>query len=91
MAASADSDSEISFNPRRSSSSGSNGLLSATSSGRKRARKAKRRLSAALADAIVDSSSSWPSTASLPSSPTKVKRLRLILGKETVSTVNYSD
>ena len=70
-------DNEISFNPRAAAIT--------PASSRKRTRKAKRRLSAVLADveSVGDSSSS--------SSPTKMKRLRLILGKETVSTVNYLD
>ncbi len=71
-------DSEISFNPR---------ALSA--GGRKRARKTKRRLSAALA-AEAETLGTTNADSSSPS-PTKMKRLRLILGKETVSTVNYSD
>ena len=74
-------DNEISFNPRAAAIT--------PASSRKRTRKAKRRLSAVLADveSVGDSSSSSSSS----SSPTKMKRLRLILGKETVSTVNYSD
>jgi len=78
-----DSDDEISFNPLvvTAAAAMSNG-------GRKRSRKVKRRLSAALADAELVGDSSSSSTCS---SPTKMKRLRLILGKETVSTVNYSD
>ncbi len=72
-------DSEISFNPR---------ALSA--GGRKRARKTKRRLSAALAAEAETLGTTTNADSSSPS-PTKMKRLRLILGKETVSTVNYSD
>lgn len=71
-------DSEISFNPR-----------SAVGGGKKRTRKTKRRLSAALAEVEAMGGSSGDSSSC--SSPTKMKRLRLILGKETMSTVNYSD